>query len=223
MKKLFTALGLTLLLITSLLSGACKDEPAVVNTITSSIVRISGLQASQSIFGGPALDRYICTGFTVAPHVILTADHCTGTDMTADGVKATLIKGDKYYDLAVLSVPGSNRPTLPLRDIVTIPSEELIGVGYGNGWTFPIAMHQRVLIGSYAPTIGIPVGIITQGGYVGGMSGGPIVDLYGNVVGVIQQSNSGLGYGVGATIVKAFLLDSGIQPVISVGGIDWQN
>jgi len=217
MKKFFVALGLISLLIFS----ACVDEPTTVNTITSSIVRISGIQEIHSIFGS-GQEHYICTGFTIAPHTILTANHCIGDNMLVDGYAAHLIKGDKYYDLAVLNVTESKRSVLPLRDITPILSEELIGVGYGNGWIFPIAMHERVLIGSYAPTQSVPVGIITQGGYIGGMSGGPIIDLYGNVVGVIQQSNNGLGYGVGTTIIKAFLLDSGVTPTIS-GGDLWQN
>lgn len=222
MKKLFTALGLALLLLTSCFVGACKDEPAIINTITSSVVRITGVEEAHSIFGsGP--QNYVCTGFTIAPSTILTAAHCVGEQVLVDGYKATLIRADKYYDLAVLKVPGSTRPSLTLRDVVVLPTEELIGVGYGNGWVFPIAMHERVLVGSYSPTPSVPVGIITQGGYVGGMSGGPIVDLYGNVVGVVQQSNSGLGYGVGVTMIRAFLLDAGVNPLILSGGTDWPN
>jgi hypothetical protein len=38
------------------------------------------------------------------------------------------------------------------------------------------------------------------------MSGGPITDYQGRVVGIIQQTNEGIGYGVNALTIRTFLL-----------------
>jgi S1-C subfamily serine protease len=52
-------------------------------------------------------------------------------------------------------------------------------------------------------------GIVVQGGYIPGMSGGPVIDKDGQVVGIIQQSDQNIGYGVGVDRISEFLLDAG--------------
>lgn len=166
--------------------------------------------------------QYICTGFVIQPDVVLTAKHCVGPDLMADGYQTKLLQDDAYYDLALISVPKLSKPALTFRATPVITGEELFGIGYGNGWRFPIAMRVRVVHPNVVPHIGSPSGIISQGGFVSGMSGGPQVDLDGNVVGIVQQKlDSNLGYGVGFDMIKAFLLDAGIN--MTTGGIDWLN
>ncbi len=50
------------------------------------------------------------------------------------------------------------------------------------------------------------VGILLNHNYVHGMSGGAVVNDWGEMVGVIQQTYENIGYGVGTQLVKAFLL-----------------
>ncbi|HVI42769.1 MAG TPA: hypothetical protein VM577_19350, partial [Anaerovoracaceae bacterium] len=80
--------------------------------------------------------------------------------------------------------------------------------GYGFGWNKLSVLKERVYIQNYHVDDDAAVGMIVQGGYIGGMSGGPVVDQAGHVVGVVQRGNQQIGYSVGTTIIKAFLLDA---------------
>lgn len=212
---------LTFLLLIPLIFNLACNESAITDHVNSSIVRITGTTQVHSIFGsGPA--NYVCTGFMVTDKIILTANHCLGGSMTGDGYPVDIIRGDKYYDLALLKTTNS-KGILTFRDEPVIIGEEIIGVGYGNGWPLPIGVRVRVVAPALAPYNGVPVGIISQGSFIGGMSGGPMVDLGGRVVGVVQQQNDGLSYGIATTMIRAFLLDNGITLITSGGGIDWQN
>lgn len=188
--------------ILSLLSFVSCSASRTVDKIRSSIVRIE----ATSPFG----EQSVCTGFVIKKDTVLTDQHCLGTLMSADGYETKLIHADDYFDLAVLSTRTGKHP-LYLRDYPTYTWEHLRGTGYAWGWSIPITMDQTVLIPNISPATRTAVGIITQGGYVGGMSGGPITDDLGDVVGIVQRSSSGTGYGVSSLIIRAFLLDAGIE------------
>ena len=51
----------------------------------------------------------------------------------------------------------------------------------------------------------MPPGLFVAGQYIPGMSGGPVVDHDGKIVGIVQQSNSGIGFGVGVSTIQGFL------------------
>lgn len=180
---------------------SCSASP-VVDHIRASLIRLEAVV--------PLEGTKVCTGFVIAPDTVLTAAHCMGPLLTADGVEATLIHGDEYFDLAVISTKTGKHP-LTIRSKPVYLGEPLRGTGYAWGWSIPLSMKQTVLIPSYSPAAKIVVGIITQGGYEGGMSGGPITDMNGDVVGVVQRHMDNTGYGVGEPIIRAFLLDSGIE------------
>jgi S1-C subfamily serine protease len=186
-----------------ILSGPARMEDRVAN----SLYRITGSAEVETMFGTRRIN-YSCTGFQVAPKKIMTAAHCVGDDMKADGIPVKVISGDKYFDLALLEGP-SDRPILQFREREVQRWEMLKSLGYGYGWNRLTVLDNKVILTRYKVVEDGPVGIVVQGGYIGGMSGGPLVDLDGKVVGVVQRSNSQIGYSVGATIIKAFLLDSG--------------
>lgn len=195
-RTFLTAFALSMLTMLS-----CSASPAI-NTVRASILRI------ETIF--PFDEKGVCTGFVVNPNRVLTAAHCLGPIMTADGQEAILLHADDYYDLALLATKSSKAP-LHLRDYPVIMGESLQGTGYAWGWSIAITIDQAVLVPNVSPARSIASGIITHGGYEGGMSGGPITDVYGDVVGVIQRKLSQEGYGVGVAAIKAFLVDAGLE------------
>lgn len=188
--------------------GKMFHPPASMeDRVASSLYRITGT-AEVDTWMGPRRINYSCTGFQIAPDKIMTAAHCLGDDMKADGQPVKILAGDKYFDLALLE-GGSNRPILQFRDKEVERWEALKSLGYGYGWNRLTVLDNKVILTRYKVVEDGPVGIVVQGGYIGGMSGGPLVDLSGKVVGVVQRSNNQIGYSVGSTIIKAFLLDSG--------------
>ena len=82
----------------------------------------------------------------------------------------------------------------------------MTGIGYAFGFTRVMALKGRVLLVDWPNTTEAAPGILVQGGFIGGMSGGPVVDMAGLVVSMAQQSNSGVGFGVGTLLFRAFLV-----------------
>ena len=186
-------------------------KPATMeDRVSDSIYRITGKETVDT-WEGPKVVNYSCTGFQIAPDRIMTAAHCVGEEMRADGLQVKAVVSNKYYDLAVLQgvrAPMNVRPALEFREKPVDRFEDLVAIGYGFGWNKLSVLKERVYIQNYHVDDDAAVGMIVQGGYIGGMSGGPVVDQAGHVVGVVQRGNQQIGYSVGTTIIKAFLLDA---------------
>lgn len=86
----------------------------------------------------------------------------------------------------------------------------MIAIGYGFGWGNPLVVDLRVMLVNHHTQDDRAIGIILQGGAIGGMSGGPMIDTMGQVVGITQQSRMGTSYGVGTLVIRTFLLDMGV-------------
>lgn len=147
----------------------------------------------------------LCTGIVLAPNRVLTAAHCVGEAMQADGQAAILLKSDEFYDLAWLNVL-TPRPALLLADVPPHDNDEVQAYGYAWGWDRLTMLTCRVIHVDFSPNPKMPVGVFTQGGYIPGMSGGPVVNSRSELIGIIQQTNDGVGYGVGVQLIRAFLL-----------------
>lgn len=93
---------------------ACGRSYAI-NTTKASIVRITGITQQMTMFG-PSEGQEVCTGFVVRPQVVLTAQHCVGTNMLFDGLAGELIGQDMYFDLALYKVSDLSKDPLYLRE-----------------------------------------------------------------------------------------------------------
>lgn len=171
-----------------------------IDKASNSLVRIEG---TRFVAGHEPYDYY-CTGSVVGYHRVLTAFHCAGANLSADGKPATILKVDPYNDLMLLGAE-SDRPAIELREEPVKMREELTGIGYGGGFphmieiTGPVRAINEQHSADEAPMIFI------QGEYVRGMSGGPVVDKKGRMVGMAQQGGEGLGCGVGMVPIFALL------------------
>jgi S1-C subfamily serine protease len=182
-----------------------KSDLKRSDEITSSIFRITGTKNVDTIFGYGS-SQYTCTGFQVDKQKVLTAAHCTGDNMLADGHEATLLKIDHYYDLALLSVEKADKPYLTLDDTPVKRFDELFASGYAYGWNKPLTFPVRAFIIDFPPVDGLPPGLNVMGPYIGGMSGGPLLNKKNGVVGVIQRASQNTGYSVGTVIIRAFMV-----------------
>jgi S1-C subfamily serine protease len=161
-------------------------------------------------WGGPVRGEYVCTGFAVDRGRILTAAHCLGDNMQANGNPVVVLKADAYYDLAALAMP-TTMPALALREKDIERGEAVTAVGFGFGFTVPTPIEAIVMLVNYqVPAQDVertyPPMHFYQPAFIGGMSGGPVVDESGRVIGMVQMSGEGVGLGVSTLIMRAFLL-----------------
>ncbi len=155
-------------------------------------------------------DVRICSGFVVARNRVQTAAHCLSEGrQTIDGESATLIAVSAELDLALFSAKTNKHSLVFAHEIPELYSE-VFGLGFAFGFTEPVALFSRVQLWNYAPTANAFPGLLTQGDWIHGMSGGPVLDLQGYVVGIMQRTHEGLGYGVSAPTIIRFLQAVGV-------------
>lgn len=149
----------------------------------------------------------ICTGFVISASAgeVLTARHCvpTSEEVTVDGLAATVLRKDDAFALLRI-VPGL-KPPLTLRTSRLRLGEHV--QAYGYGWGRLIVLRRSVAMLWSGGDFGL------DGPLAHGMSGGPVVDEKGLLVGLNQQSNDIMGIACGSAELEAFLYHPTPAPV----------
>lgn len=141
----------------------------------------------------------LCTGFVVnaAAGEVLTARHCVPAsgEVTVDGLDAVVLRTNDAF--ALLRMPPGIKPPLTIRPARLHIGEPVTAFGYGWGQMLALKRHVALLWpdGDFG----------LDGPLAHGMSGGPVVDEEGKVVGLNQQSNEVLGIACGPPELQAFL------------------
>lgn len=210
----------------------------VVEEIEPAVVTVVGtIPGTQSIFGRTADAQVSGSGFIVSDegyiitnnHVIADADANSVYVVLSDGTEldAQLVSRDIYADLAVLKVDGSMPAVAPLGDSEDLkPGETVIAIGSPLG-TFRNSVTVGV-ISATGRTLDSGEGynmenlIQTDAAINSGNSGGPLVNLAGEVIGVntlivrgSSYSNTtaeGLGFAIPSDTVELIS-----QQIISKG------
>lgn len=205
--KLLITSALTL----SLFHSSQDSYTKMVDQVEKSVVRISG-HITRLTEDGVISGTYTCTGEVIGVGKVLTAAHCVQGDegtMTADDETLTVLKSDESLDLALVSVETHDKPALGMRALPVYRFEHLTAIGYAFGYTKMSVLAEIVFMLHDNPWSKndpeVTPGIIVQGGYIGGMSGGPVVDAKGLQVSIVQRGNEFIGYGVNAKTITDFL------------------
>jgi S1-C subfamily serine protease len=149
-----------------------------------------------------------CTGFVIdkARHHVMSAAHCDGDKLWVDRVAARVVSLDSKKDLMVLEVKDLDpaRPALALAVHDPERGQELMSCGYGWALERPFFRVAHVADnGVQIPEEGIGGPFIgLDSAFVGGQSGGPVVNLAGEVVMIVQRASSTVGIGVGADVIR---------------------
>ena len=159
---------------------ACTER-GTVEKVKQSVVRVVGGESEGSGFaiqkGGFILTNFHVIESEPIPKVILP-------DNTFE--TAQVIMADKDADLAVIKI-NKNLPALRLARLDEIsPAEEVLSIGYPLGGSLP--GEASVTKGSFSRFIRDRKNNVqylnTDMTFVSGVSGGPMVNIYGEVVGI---------------------------------------
>ena len=142
--------------------------------------------------------------------IVLTNAHCVreGEDpqiVTALGTRrGRLLAVARDQDLAAISVPGLEGPSLRLRDASALETGELL-FAYGHPLGVSDALSMGVLHTVVRNRNGEPKFVVADIRLAPGNSGGPLVDADGQLIGINHMVVNGLGVAIPATAVAQFV------------------
>ena len=203
MKRTLTALLIALLVAAPAIASSWEAQAAKVKrSVQRMSITIKG-------------DTGTCTAFSINDlrDYFLTAAHCFGEKMTVGGHEARLVYLDEAADLMVLMVPESGEvPAIKMAKLRNCPDdtrgyvcqgEEVAAMGYGLGLDGPQFRPGWIAL----PDLQIPEWfganehmILNAFTYVPGMSGGPVFNHDGKLVGIVQWGDNAGYFGGGRTL-----------------------
>lgn len=181
---------LGVLLLSTVVSAA--DWATVADTVRDSIVEIKS-------------DAGDCTGFVIDNErdFVLTAAHCDGEKLFADSMPAKVRAKDTKWDYLVLFVEGIDKPALKLATHDPKVGEEVASYGWGYAMNQPLFRVAHIS----AEDVTVPQFenaryIAIDAAFVGGQSGGPVVNGAGELVMIVQLGSNIVGWGIGAERIQ---------------------
>jgi hypothetical protein len=181
------------------------NESATVEKVRRSVVRVVGGESEGSGFairdGGFILTNFHVIESEPNPKVILP-------DGTFDTGK--IILADKNADLAVIKI-NRNLPTLPLRSVRWLkPAEELLSIGFPLGGAIggEASVTRGLLSGLRRTGEDGMEYIQTDASMAPGVSGGPMVDICGEAVGINTAGLFNLNLGIASDSIRRKILSS---------------
>lgn len=193
-----------------LLIGAAKPEqpilvPTVQERALASLVKVTHPNKELDEDGDKTTS--VCGGFVLNTSLgdIMTAQHCVDPEMpsSVDGRPARLIRWKDGFALLAI-IPDFMKPQLDISTRMPDFDEELLTVGYG----YTELTMLRVRVGMMPHLEGIRhIGVYPP--LIKGMSGGPVLDMRGKVVGMNQATTDQIGFICSGREMKAFLDSKG--------------
>jgi S1-C subfamily serine protease len=194
MKRVFVACLLVLTLVATAGLGYEYAAPLTPEELSArlhaSTARLANVSQGQEVGS--------CTAFSINEdrRYWMTAFHCLGEEMFIDGQIAWSIYKNETHDLVVLQSPGIARPALPLATENPRVGDAIASLGYGYGFAIP--QFRRGVV-SLLELPGENIHILTEKTtvnvydiqWMGGMSGGAVVNAAGEVISVVQVEEGG--------------------------------
>ena len=184
--------------------------PAALEGVMPSVVHVRVEDSAHGI-------RYGGTGFVIDSegtivtnhHVVARGGNIVVVDWRGTEHRATYLVADEQLDLAVVKISTST-PALKLSDSLAPVKGQLVAYAgdFGSG-------DRRTALTSVVSPRADVAGqafIVLQGEASQGNSGGPLVDAYGNVLGVITSVGQGVTFAVPVNELRLFLRLHGLVP-----------
>lgn len=191
MKRIFLSILLASFLLFPSPTSTLAYPPAIplIEQVRRSIVRLDLVTTDER-------DHPVCTAFMVARAQAITAAHCLpkeGEEMFADGEPSRILRQDEEFGLVSAD---TEKPPLAIRRTEALVGEEVRTFGFAWGY---LNVFKRN-IASFKEG-----DLVIDSPLAPGMSGGPVVDAKGEVVGVNQAANNVVGVICGVSEIRHFL------------------
>jgi len=143
-----------------------------------------------SIAHYPQVHRAICsdgrgTVFRIDADTFLTAEHVSDGGCTVNGEPVEVTEATEELDFAILATAQKGHG-LPISCEGFRPGQYYFAAGYAFGWP----LQRTVMVRAHAQKhyTGLTI-LFGPELFVGGMSGGPVMDAKGRVVGIVNARN----------------------------------
>ena len=152
----------------------------------------------------------VCTGFVIdeTRRYVMTAAHChLAEPIWVDRGISRVVGYDSKKDMMVLQVEelDPSKRALKLSKKEARAQQEIVAIGYAHGLERSTVIRALVIQRS-ANVWGVPGNpyVMVKPTFIGGQSGGPAVNINGDVVLIIQMGSEGanIGLGTSAKIIK---------------------
>ena len=184
-------------------------EKSASAAMRGSIVRMAQMYYSQ--------EASVCTAFSVAPRKFLTAAHCVediidphvgklDTTIKLGLMQGHVVKVDSFKDLAIV-IANLSLPPVTFSNVDLVWDEPVMAIGYAHSFTTPCVTRHHVMKNRYSIRDWINPGVLYSGEFIKGMSGGPVYNINGMVVGIVQLKDDEVGFGQDATTILEFIKD----------------
>lgn len=176
---------------------AC-NEKETIERVRKSVVRIVGGVSEGS-------------GFAVKYNVILTNFHVIEFEPSPKIIfpdnsfeTGEIIMADKKADLAFIKINRKLPEITWGKPSELEPAEELLAIGFplGGELTGEASVNKGILAGRRHDKEADEIYLQTDATLTGGVSGGPMVNVCGEVVGINTAGMSGIGFGISADSIK---------------------
>jgi serine protease Do len=196
--------------------------PAVVARVLPAVVSITTRQVERDQFNQPVRSRGLGSGVIVDrrgyiltnQHVVAGAEEIKVALPDGRAFRATLVGSDAFSDLALLKIEGTDLPAAPLGDSARLAvGETVVAIGsplwLEGGPTVTVGVVSALGRSMEQPGLPMLHGLIqTDAAINSGNSGGPLVSLSGQVVGIntaLIPSAHGIGFAVSANSARPVL------------------
>ena len=186
-----------LVLLTCLISNSFAQTPSTINRVRESVMQTKWMDGENGM---------LCTAFSVGITWAITAKHClppegSNLDITIEDKPVKVIKSNDAF--ALLEVPAGKYPILWIRKDRPKVGEEVTSFGFPYG--FPLMSFKRYVAAFCQCNFAAEDHLIMDGKIGKGMSGGPVVDINGKVVGLNQAGVDAISIACTAEEIRDFL------------------
>lgn len=202
------ALLLAVFLLTAQTADSTFSWPGIAARVEKSLARVTfpvvvGIALDvETGDWGPWIAEGVCTAFSINQkagyfqsdyHCVAEPDYLDG--MRIDGQPLTVVYANPALDLAVFQA-DLHKPALKRSKKKLEPGMNIATYGFGYGGTLPLFRAGVIAQLNYdlGPSYGPAHWLTFDQPFIGGMSGGPVFDLDGKVVGIVQLGDAESGY-----------------------------